>query len=100
MSLEDRAARSHWLFAAFFHEGLGIEAVELGEPPGSVRNERLQENTFGNPPNPYPVPLEAKLSGKADSLAATVAKQFGDPRLGHGPILPFWIYITSLYHET
>src|SRR5438309_9347702 len=100
MSLENRAAGSHRLFAAFFHEGLRIEAVELGEPPGSIRNERLQEDTFGNPPNPYTVPFEAKLSGKADSLATTVAEQFGDPCLGHGPILPFWIYITSLYHKT
>lgn len=61
--------------AAFGHEGLGAEAVQLGEPLRHIRKHRLDQDAPACPAHPHPISFEPELTRQAYGLTTPIHEQ-------------------------
>lgn len=73
--IEDTSTRGWRLLAAFGHERLFCQAVELLEPCGDVGEHRLNDHGSSGATDSHGVPLETELPWNPHGLAPAVLEK-------------------------
>jgi hypothetical protein len=78
--IEDVSPWRGGLLPSFWHEGLGGQPIELGEPLRDVREHRLHQDATANAANPDPVALEPELARQPNCLTSPISEKLGGGR--------------------